>query len=487
MRSFILSFLLFIFSFFSQSAFSAVTWSSSQFQLYGYKSLPELCTALVPRVSSSWGQSVTYSSHLVRTTDGKCTFRTPSGGFGDVWVSKDGSVCDLPTETYNPQTGSCDAPQPDQCEPTIGQFIYHEFAFSFIGADSNPSQDPPITVCKNLCQYSHTFDGFSTPPKRDFTPPDKILGSFKYKGNGTSCTPSASNPSVFDQPPSKDPVTTPPEYNQDVSCDNWTTNPDGTLTRSCTSKTEFKEPGTFDCTGLTAAHCKPSKPAPEYIKTDTVETTKQTTNPDGSKKTDTTTSKDTVVCKGSKPCTTSSSETTESTTTKPDGTEGDKTSECKGTACAKPDPTPGMPEDEVEEEEAPSSVSGGATCEVQPTCEGDAIQCAILKQQFEARCDFEESADFEGSKSDIESLFDGEKFELDSVDIQAPSFINSGVRFLPASCPPPQQISLSSNGGHTYSLSFEPLCSFASDFSFLIMTMMGIWCAVYVGRAFGGE
>ncbi|MNG02648.1 hypothetical protein D3C84_856860 [compost metagenome] len=103
------------------------------------------------------------------------------------------------------------------------------------------------------------------------------------------------------------------------------------------------------------------------------------------------------------------------------------------------------------------------------------------------RCHSEEQANFPDHKSDIEGLFQGEQFELETLDIQAPSFINSGTRFLPATCPPPQSINLTSNGGHTYKLSFEPLCSFASDFSFLIVTMMGIWCAVYVGRAFGGE
>lgn len=389
--------------------------------------------------------------------------------------------------TFNSSTGSCDIPEPDQCEPTIGQRIKHEHNYGNFGS---PPTDPPVTVCEGVCQYSNTFENKKC--YRNFLA-DKDAGycSMDYLGNGVQCTGGdVSNPaSVFDQPPTKPPIDKTPEYNQDNKCGNWVTGADGIARRECTATNEFRQPGDLKCENTNGnLNCSAGTPPPEYTKTDITATTDKTTNPDGSTKTETTTTKDTTVCKGNKPCTSDSSETKDTSGTNPDGSEGDNSSECVGTACGKPDPKPGMGDEEGEEEEEPvSAVTGGATCDAPPTCEGDAVQCAILNQQFEARCDFEESADFDGSKTDIEGLFDGDQFELETSDIQAPSFINSGARFLPASCPPPQQISLTSNGGHTYSLKFDPLCSFASDFSYLILAMMSIWCAVYVGRAFGGE
>jgi hypothetical protein len=235
--------------------------------------------------------------------------------------------------------------------------------------------------------------------------------------------------------------------------------------------------------------CTAGSPPPVLTDTKTTVDSTKTDNPDGSTKTDTTTETTTTGCYGVKPCKTDTTTKNETDKTNPDGMPGDKTSSCTGSKCTddgEPDDPTKDPEEE-EEKPDPSEVTGGATCDAPPTCKGDAVQCAILKQQYESRCNFEESQDFPGKKSDIESLFQGEQFELDGTEIEAPSFINQGTRFLPSSCPPPEQISLTSNGGHTYQLSYDPICSVASDFSFLIVAMVGLWCAAYVGRAFGGE
>lgn len=389
--------------------------------------------------------------------------------------------------TYNSETGACDAPQADPCEPTIGQTVYHEFRFKSLGDDGNPSTDPPITVCKNQCQYSHTYGDFSS--KRDFGPPDELVGSFEYKGNGISCTPSASDPSVFDQPPSKDPVTTPPEYTADNNCSGWETQPDGTLKRNCTSSAKYEDKGEVECKGGTAGsgfsasvNCTPTK-TPEKTQTDVTQESTKTNNPDGS--TDTTTTTDTTKtnCKGLNPCTSTSKTETTTGGTNADGTPGNDSTTCTGAGCNPDNPNEG----EEEGEEAPERTAAAGACDAAFQCSGDPIDCELLRQQKEQKCHAEEMSDFDGSKSDIESLVQGEQFELDTNEIQAPSFINAGTRFLPTSCPPPQSITLSSNGGHTYQFSYEPLCSFASDFSFIIVTFVALWCAVYVGRAFGGE
>ncbi|UTW09874.1 hypothetical protein KDW96_07620 [Pseudomonas benzenivorans] len=95
--------------------------------------------------------------------------------------------------------------------------------------------------------------------------------------------------------------------------------------------------------------------------------------------------------------------------------------------------------------------------------------------------------DYDGKKADIEGLFQGEQFELQESEISAPSFINSATRFLPSGCPPPESITLTSNGGHTFQLKYEPICRIASDFSWLIVAFTSLFSALYVGRAFGGE
>lgn len=399
-------------------------------------------------------------------------------------IIRSGDSCPSGT-SYNSLTGECEG---DKCEVTVGNFIYHEFAFATIGENSNPSTDPPITVCKDSCQYSHTYDGYTVKSRRDFTPPDKIIGYFKYKGNGISCTPSSNDPSVFDQPPSKEPVTTPPELTHESNCNDWVSNPDGTLTRSCTSKKEFKEPGSIECTdGYSIDSCKPVSPSPEYTKTDVSETTTEKTNPDGSKSSDTTKTTDKTSCKGLNPCSSTSKTETTTSETGADGKPGNTSSNCTGDACADDKDGDGE-EDKEEPEERTASVG---SCDAAFSCTGDAIDCAILKKQKEQQCFAEDQADFEGNKADIEGLFEGQgdKFTLDegSGDIDVPSFINQGTRFLPSSCPEAENFSLTTAGGRSFTLSYEPLCRAASDLSGLFVAVATILAALYVGRSVGGN
>jgi len=122
-------------------------------------------------------------------------------------------------------------------------------------------------------------------------------------------------------------------------------------------------------------------------------------------------------------------------------------------------------------------------------CAGDAVQCAILRQQKALRCHAEEQADFDKHKSDIEGLFEGEEFTLDegSGDIQLPSFVSQGTRFLPETCPAAESFSLRLGGGRTFELSYEPLCTAASSLSGLFVAVATVLAALYVGRSVGGQ
>ncbi|HBM08920.1 MAG TPA: hypothetical protein DD403_12575 [Pseudomonas sp.] len=95
-------------------------------------------------------------------------------------------------------------------------------------------------------------------------------------------------------------------------------------------------------------------------------------------------------------------------------------------------------------------------------------------------------ADYESQKSNIDGLLQGDKFKLDEKEISAPSIISEATAFLPKTCPPPEQISMSSNGGHTFRLSYEPVCGLAADLSWLIVAAASVAAALYIGRSVGG-
>lgn len=436
------------------------------------------------------GDAYTTNTVVISGSSGTCYFKfNGSGSYGGGVVNRSGDSCPLGA-TYNAATGECEAPEPDQCEPTIGQSINHEHQIYTVAGE--PKVDPPGSICENSCQFA--FSGTAASDCYRFVDGSKTGGfcKYRYQGNGVSCT--ADNPqpgSVFDQPPTKPPVDRDPKLEKDQTCDTWVTQPDGTLKRECTSSEAYVDPGLLNCensNGLVG--CTTGKPAPALYEKVVTQDIEQKTNPDGSVTTTTTTTTTTITCYGAKDCKDQSSVQTDKSTTGADGESEGEESTCTGSLCGSgldPDADPSKDPDQ-EEEELPARTATAGSCDVALACEGDPIDCAILAKQKEQLCHAEEQSDFEGKRSDIAALFEGDQFELDTSDIQAPSFINQGTRFLPASgCPAPQTLSLTSNGGHTFQLSYDPICSFASDFSFLIVTMMGIWCAVYVGRAFGGE
>jgi hypothetical protein len=376
---------------------------------------------------------------------------------------------------FNPETGECEV---DECEATAGQKIKHEYAYSQHDADGNPTPDPPA-VCKDGCQYTNDFGTFHR--RRDADNPDTFLGSFTYSGSGVACTSSTGDPSVFDQPPSKPPQTDEPKYDQSNNCSDWVTQPDGTLKRSCSSKTVYDQSGPMNCSG---ASCSAGSPPTHYNKTDIKQDITKTNKFGGSTTSITTTKTNKTDCKGSEPCTSTTKTDVKTQDTDADGNPGNSSSNCVGDDCkddGKKDPE--------EEEKDDKRTANAGSCDSAFSCDGDAIDCEVLKKQKEQLCFAEEQADFDGKKSDIEALLEGDKFKLEegSGDIEAPSFINKGTRFLPATCPADERFSLTTGGGRTFALSYEPLCRAASDLSGLLVAVTGIFCALYVGRSVGGQ
>lgn len=145
------------------------------------------------------------------------------------------------------------------------------------------------------------------------------------------------------------------------------------------------------------------------------------------------------------------------------------------------------PGDDGEEEEEQSSVTGGDKCDNPPFCTGDAIQCAILDQQYITRCNAEDLYDYEKHKDEIEQLVTGSKFELqDTSIVEMSSFVTGHTRWLSSTCPADETMSLRTNGGRTFSLSYLPLCNAADAIAPLIVIIATLLATLYVGRGAGG-
>ena len=343
---------------------------------------------------------------------------------------------------------------------------------------------PPGVVCDGGCQYASNQQPAKGAYRFVNGDPAGVYGSYGYMGNGVSCTGGEATRSQ--------PVNGTPTADKSSECTNKVTDAEGRQQYSCTATDSYTDMGNMNCGQFEAGgayRCEAKTPSPKQTtKTTDVEVTEKT-NSDGSKDTTTTTTTETTNCSGVNSCSTSTTTSTTNNHTKSDGTPGGESTSCTGSACPDSDgKTQEQREEEEKEEQPESAVTGGQTCEAAPTCEGDAVQCAILKQQYEARCDYEEAMDYDKNKGDIESMFQGEAFELKEDEVNAPSFINSATRFLPAnSCPPPETMNFTSNGGSTKEFKYEPLCRIATDFSWLILAFVSLWAAVYVGRSVGGE
>ena len=162
------------------------------------------------------------------------------------------------------------------------------------------------------------------------------------------------------------------------------------------------------------------------------------------------------------------------TETKVDGQTTETTTEQEDTA----------EDSEQKPEEEPVSEIAGLNCEASIACSGDAIQCAIASTQKDTKCLLQDALDFPAQQSEVNTLFAGDAFTLDEEEIEIPSFIGQGTRFLPSTCPAPISIPLSFR---TYQIDLEPMCFFASEVGNFLVVLAALGAAMYVGRAFGGD
>jgi len=380
--------------------------------------------------------------------DARCAYKTAAGlSNGEVYVKKNGTDCDA-GQQYDPSTGSCVAP-PSACEATIGQVVTHEHKMK--EAVGQPLIDPPGSVCANSCQYAFGYTAASNVYVYSSGTPSGVFGVYSYTGNGVECTGDTR----------KEPGS---PGNQENPDDTPVPDPDN----QCPSGYVWN--GTF---------CSKEPPPPCDPEVE-VGGCDDTENPDPNEPGD-------------------GDEDGDGDGDGEGNGEGDGEGEGDGDGDGEGDGEgngEGEGEGEGEAECDPAkdpnkcgkpSVEGEA-CDAEVKCTGDAVQCAILRQQKELRCHVEEQADFEKHKPAIESAVQGDKFKLEEgAEIQLPSFINQGTRFLPATCPAAESFSLRTGGGRSFQLSYEPLCRAASDLSGLFVAVATVLAALYVGRSVGGQ
>jgi hypothetical protein len=388
--------------------------------------------------------------------------------------------------TYNAETFTCEAPEEDPCLPTTGNLLAQRLPYGEISSSGSVTQTspPPDSVCSGSCTYGNRniVDVF----RFQSGSPNGVWADYEYFGTGATCV--AGTPVAVSAPEAE----TKPESSETNSCTTKVcleSDADGNCIRytySCTATEIYIDPGKLDCDhGQVDGEsvCVPNSPSPKMTETTTTTELEEKTNSDGSKDATTTTTTKTTDCSGADPCKTTTTTTTNVTHTNADGTEGGSSESCTGSSCKDAD---GKTQEDREEEEESESKVTGENCEVPVACQGDAVQCAILRQQKEDRCAFEEAMDYETNKDQIDQLLTGDEYQLEEETYQIPSFVEGSTRFLPTSgCPAPGRATLSS--GRVLEMDYQPFCDFATGISPVVVACALLFAALFVGRGLGGS
>ena len=272
----------------------------------------------------------------------------------------------------------------------------------FLSASSGGSSSGGGSINLGGCQATIGNDVGNCSPTFDATGGSSVLTGFSCTGTVTfTGANSNSNDTAASTPENSNPME-PPFDNRPMSEDTQTNGPT-TTTNSDGSQTTTTETTTTQTTGPGASSDAPNTVTEQNgtTTTTTTNTNTTTTMPDGSTTTTDTTTQTTnqaptvtVVVNNNGNVTSESdpggtSTGSETTTTSTDGN-GDTTTTTtttgggigNGSGSGNGDGEEGG----EDEEEGEGSVEGGGDCMQPPVCEGDAIACAILQQQFLSRC-----------------------------------------------------------------------------------------------------
>lgn len=240
-------------------------------------------------------------------------------------VRRSGDSCPNPDDVYNPETGSCDEPEPDECAELEGQVRNFRRAgtapdaFMFIGGGS-------YAYDQNICVSNCTASVADAKCTVKVDGPYVCVGTSTF--TGTSCTggPGGADPDTTSDETDETAPPEPEEITENKPC-NYITSPGGVQT--CISEQNDQKDGscgTFN--GQVVCNPDPQK-TDKKIET----TVKTVTNPDGSTTTTKTDTLTTNNCVGANACSTSTTTSTTTTVRNGNGDVQSVTGECKGAQC----------------------------------------------------------------------------------------------------------------------------------------------------------
>lgn len=430
---------LFLFSGFSFAEDDYYKWKVSVTGLTAdFESAAEACNGWIDHINYQTTFEFSLSG-MTRVTESqfRCAADRKTISNGNVtpnatatYVNRTGSLCADDFE-YNADTGEC-VPPPHQCEvgDVIGPYKYSGYlSGGFVITDP----EPPISACKNSCEYSRKSksSGCQTGHFGTFC-------SYEYVGTGADCTASPENDMGGDS--GEGPNANEGGDGGDGSGDGG----DGGDNNDSDPQDDVPE-------------APPSSNAEGDAKESTLQEVKSVlgtlSKESTSKKIESGINKGNTLLQGIKDAIGNIS--------------GGGTGSGNGDG-----------------DEDSESVAVVGSCSDALECSGDAIQCAILQVQKNQLCQYQITPEVE---QQIQSIFEGEENQLETKDIEVGSLFTDGLnaaRWLPTSCPVPESVTVF---GRSYSISWEPLCTFASALSALIVAMASIFFIVYLGKGLKGS
>lgn len=391
--------------------------------------------------------------------------------------------CECPSgSTWNQPAGTCDVE--NTCATKAGQSTSWRAEYASLDAyNQNPIR---CTTSQGGCKVDVCSSGSHTCQQ------DGRSGMFVCTGQGGTFTGDMQQASEGDgvdgcEGPACEP--SPPQTSgSDKECTAPTAS-NGVTTYTCVTESNANQWADSDCAvgevnGVQGLHCTSPDYVPESNDKTKTDNVSETNNADGGKTTTTESTTDQTKCKAGN-CTSTSTTTNTTTTTNGNGQTTGESSTCTGDRCDDPS-TPGKDESEEDEEE-PEEVertASGDNCSDNLQCEGDAIDCAILRQQKAMRC----SLDWDTHKGAVLSEASKPEYRLQELEVDAGSLFNgpSASRWLGSSCPADRSIYLETIK-RSVSLSWSPVCQYADAMGYMIVFGATLFFAVYVGRAFGGD
>lgn len=191
---------------------------------------------------------------------------------------------------------------------------------------------------------------------------------------------------------------------------------------------------------------------------------KSETDPDGPGSTPGTTVTKKIECDGAN-CTTTT------TTQNGDGTSQTKTDKQDQKSFCESNPNLTICKD--------SEATAAASCSTPPTCKGDAVTCAILKQQWTLGCMYEvetaESATYGAAKAGTDG-FDPDKMRSNAAVVTVDGQFDTS-HFLSSSCPQAKTVTVM---GHSVSLPFDASCEGAVWMGRVAVAMTLVMAAMIV-------